>query len=132
MDKERDRRYAGRIVSPREAEQTPYPPSLSPMAVMVLTAVSCGIFLWVWAVMWGAYIKKVKPESKTSTLAYANIIPASLLYLNASGLVLALRQNDQTQIARMHIGIALWAGIAGICLLATFVAIFVTQRQVKP
>ena len=94
MDKDRDGRYAERVVSAREDDQTPYPPSLSPMAVMVLTAISCGIFLWVWAVMWGAYIKKVKPESKTSTLAYANIIPAALLYLNASGLVLALRHED--------------------------------------
>ena len=122
--------YAKEVVSARE-DQTPYPPSLPPLAVAVLTALSCGIFLWVWAVMWGAYIKKVKPESKTSTLAYANIIPAALLYLNVSGLVLALRQNDEIQIARMHIGIGLWATIAGVCLLATFVAIFVTQRDIK-
>ncbi len=81
--------------------------------------------------MWGSYIKKIKPESKVSGFAYANVIPAALLYLNASGLMLAWRQKDETQIARMYIGIGLWAIISGICLVATGVAIFLTQRQIK-
>ena len=100
------------------------------MAVLVLTAISGGIFLWVWSIMWGAYINKVKPESKTSTLAFINLVPAALLYLYLSGLVLAQRQNDDTQIARMHIGIGLWGIIAGSCLIATGIAIFITQRQI--
>ena len=113
-------------------DQTPYPPSLPPIAVVGLTGISAGIFLWVWALMWGNYIKKRKPQSHVGTLAYANIIPGALLYLNLPSLLLATRQNDTTEMGRLHISIALWGIIAAVCLLATGISIFVAQRHIKP
>ena len=124
----RPTRYAKNVL--KADDQTPYPPKLSPAAVFVLTVISGGIFLWVWALMWGSYIKKVRPDSFVGALAYVNIVPAALLSLNISGLVLAVRQNDETQIARMQISLALWGMIALVCLIATGIAIFLAQRQI--
>ena len=115
---------------PQESGETAYPPSLAPIAVIGLTAISFGVFLWVWALMWGNWIKKMRPASRVSTLAYANIVPGALLYLNLPSLLLAMRENDTTAIARLHIGIALWGAIAVASLVATGIAIFITRRQI--
>ena len=124
-------RYAEIVLKPPPDDQTPYPPALPPLAVIALTGISFGVFLWVWALMWGNYFKKVKPENRISALAYANIVPGALLYLNLPSLLLATRENDTTEIARLHIGIALWGTVAAVCLLVTGITIFITQRQLK-
>ena len=119
-------------VNPAEEEddQAPFPPSLPPIAVLGLTAISVGIFLWVWAMMWGHYIKKLRPRSRISTLAYANIVPGALLYINLPSLLLATRQNDAGEVARLHVSIALWGIISAVCLAATWIAIVVTHRKI--
>ena len=80
--------------------------------------------------MWGNWIKKVNPASRVLTLAYANIVPGALLYVNLPSLLLAMRENDATEIARLHIGIALWGAIAIVSLASTGIAIYIAQRQI--
>lgn len=115
----------------RPKDDNPYPPSLPPVIVLGLTVISAGIFLWVWALMWGNWIKKLKPGSYVSTLVFVNIVPGALLFINLPSLALAMREKDTVEIARLHIGIALWGAIAVASLIATWTAIFITQRQLK-
>lgn len=116
---------------PQQSDQDAFPPSLPPVAVIALTGISFGVFLWVWALMWGNWIKKVRPASHLNTIAYVNIVPGALLYLNLPSLLLAARENAAAEVARLQISIALWGTLACISLIITWIAIFIVQRQVK-
>ncbi len=105
-------------------------PALPPILLVVLTCVSGGIFLWVWALMWGNWIKSVNPATRVNTLAFANIVPGALFYINLPSLLLATRENDLTEIARLHIAMALWGTIALLSLIATGISIFIAQRRI--
>ena len=105
-------------------------PMLPPVAVVLLSIASGGVFLWVWALMWGNWIKQKDPASRTSTLAFANIVPGALLYINFPSLLLAMRENDAKEVQRLHIAIILWGTIAVISLIATGITIFLTQRRI--
>ena len=105
------------------------PPTLPPIAILGLTLISFGMFLWVWALMWGNWLKRVNPDSRVATLAYANVVPGALLYINLPSLLLATREGDSVEIARLHIAIALWGTIGLLSLLATGIVIFIAQRR---
>lgn len=79
--------------------------------------------------MWGNWIKKVNPASRINTFAIVNIIPGALFYLNLPSLLLATREKDMPEIARLHVSIALWGTIALVSLIATGVSIFIGQRR---
>ena len=96
-----------------------------------LTVISCGIFLWIWAFMWGHWIKKVDPASRIFTYTQANIVPGALLYINLPSLLLAVRVNDLTEVGRLRIGITLWGTIALISLVATGTAIVLAYRRIR-
>jgi hypothetical protein len=46
------------------AAMYPSPPSLHWAIVLLLTIVTCGLFLWVWALVEANWVRKVQPESK--------------------------------------------------------------------
>jgi hypothetical protein len=81
--------------------------------------------------MWGNWIKKVNPASHMATVAFANIIPGALFYLNLPTLLLAERENDVVQLSRTHIAMVLWGTIALVSLIGTGVAIWVANRQIS-
>jgi len=107
------------------------PPSVPPILAIVLTVISGGMFFWIWALMWGNWIKRMNPPSRVNTLAYANIIPGALFYINLPSLLLAMRENDASEIARLHIAMVLWGTIAVATLIATGIAIFLAQREIQ-
>jgi hypothetical protein len=107
------------------------PPALPVAGVIGLTCISGGIFLWVWALMWGNWIKTVNPVSRILVCAQANIVPGVLFYINLPSLLLAIRQKDVTEIGRLHIALVLWGTIASVSLMSTYIAIFLAQRRIK-
>jgi hypothetical protein len=111
-------------------DDNPGPPTLSPGSIIGLTAISAGVFLYVWALMWGNWIKKVNPASHVATFALANIIPGALFYLNLPTLLLAKKANDAVQLTRSHIALVLWGTIALVSLAGTGIAIFLANRQI--
>ena len=114
---------------PQQSDRDVFPPSLPPLAIIALTGISFGVFLWVWALMWGNWIKKVNPASRINTVAVVNIIPGALFYLNLPSLLLATREKDMPEIARLHVSIVLWGTIALVSLIATGISIFIGQRR---
>lgn len=50
------------------AAQYPAPPSLHWALVLLLGIVTCGIFLWVWAIVQANWVRKVQPNSKGMVL----------------------------------------------------------------
>jgi hypothetical protein len=50
------------------APQYPPPPSLHWGIVLLLAVLTCGLFLWVWAIVQALWLKKVAPQSKTLLL----------------------------------------------------------------
>jgi hypothetical protein len=46
------------------AAQYPGPPSLHWGIVLLLAIVTCGLFVWVWAIVEASWVRKVQPESK--------------------------------------------------------------------
>jgi hypothetical protein len=46
----------------------PAPPSLHWAVVLLLSVVTCGIFLWVWAIVEANWVRKVQPSSKGMVL----------------------------------------------------------------
>ena len=105
-------------------------PAVPPVLGVVLTVVSGGIFLWIWALMWGNWVRRMNPATRVGTLAFANIVPGALFYINLPSLLLAKRENDVTEIARLHIAMVLWGTIAVVSLILTGVSIFVAQRRI--
>jgi hypothetical protein len=81
--------------------------------------------------MWGNWIKRVNPASHMATVAFANIIPGALFYLNLPTLLLAKRENDAVQLARTHIAMVLWGTIALASLICTGIAIWIANRQIS-
>jgi len=114
---------------PPAGEREDSPPVIPPVALILLTCISGGVFLWIWALMWGHWIKRVDPSSRVNTLTYVNVIPGALFYINLPSLLLAKRANDVTEIARLHIGMVLWGTVAIISLIATGISIFRAQRN---
>lgn len=98
---------------------------------MALTIVSCGVFLWIWAFMWGNWIKKVEPSSRVFAYTQANFVPGGLLYINLPSLLLAMRLNDLTEVARLKIAVTLWGSIASVALIATGTAIILAYRRIR-
>jgi hypothetical protein len=88
------------------------------------------MFLFIWTLMWGNWIKRVKPASRIPTIAYATIVPGALFYLNLPSLLLAKRQNDLVEVGRLHIAMVLWGTVALAALIGTGIAIFVAYRQI--
>jgi hypothetical protein len=80
--------------------------------------------------MWGHWIKKADPESHVPSISYANVVPGALFYLNLPRLLLAKRENDAVELARSHIGVALWGIIALVTLIGTAIAIFIASRRI--
>lgn len=113
--------------SPREWQDPP--PAIPPAALVLLTGISAGVFLWIWAIMWGHWIKKINPATRVNTLAFANIVPGALFYINLPSLLLATRANDATEVARLHIAMVLWGTIALVSLISTGVTIYIAQRR---
>src|SRR6266478_6955473 len=53
----------------------PAPPSLHWAIVLLLTIVTCGLFLWIWALVEAYWVRKVQPESKGMILwAFAVVL----------------------------------------------------------
>ncbi len=50
------------------AAQYPSPPSLHWALVLLLSVVTCGIFLWIWALVEANWVRKVQPTSKEMVL----------------------------------------------------------------
>ncbi len=50
------------------AAQYPSPPSLHWALVLLLSVVTCGIFLWIWALVEANWVRKVQPTSKGMVL----------------------------------------------------------------
>ncbi len=50
------------------AAQYPAPPSLHWALVLLLSIVTCGIFLWIWALVEANWVRKVQPTSKGMVL----------------------------------------------------------------
>ncbi len=61
-------------------QQYPPPPSLHWGIVLLLGVLTCGLFLWVWAIVQAVWLKKVAPQNKT-LLLYS--IAIGLLVLSA-------------------------------------------------
>ena len=53
--------------APQAVSQYPPPPSLHWGLVILLTIVTCGLFSFIWLIVEGLWIKKVKPDSKSFT-----------------------------------------------------------------
>ncbi|HEY3738933.1 MAG TPA: hypothetical protein VGL53_03770 [Bryobacteraceae bacterium] len=115
----------------RSKDDDPGPPFLPPLAILALTIISCGIFLWIWAFMWGNWIKKVEPSSRVLLYTQANFVPGGLLYINLPSLLLAIRINDLTEVARLKIGVTLWGTIASVALIATGISIVLAYRRIR-
>jgi hypothetical protein len=57
------------------AAQYPSPPSLHWALVLLLGIVTCGIFLWIWALVEANWVRKVQPASKAMILwAFAIVL----------------------------------------------------------
>ena len=50
------------------AAQYPAPPSLHWAIVLLLAVVTCGLFLWVWAIVQANWVRKIQPASKAMVL----------------------------------------------------------------
>jgi hypothetical protein len=81
--------------------------------------------------MWGNWIRRANPTSRTATLTQVNIVPGALLYINLPSLLLAARQKDAVEVGRLHIAIVLWGTIASISLISTYITIFRAYRQIR-
>lgn len=119
---------SGSSAASREGD---YPPLLPPVALGGLTIVSLGVFLWIWALMWANWIRRKDPATKVAGLAWANIVPGALFYINLPSLLVATRQNDAAAVARTDIALVLWGSIALVMLLVTGVSIFVSARRLQ-
>jgi len=54
--------------TPASAAQYPAPPSLHWALVLLLSVVTCGIFLWIWALVEANWVRKVQPTRKGMVL----------------------------------------------------------------
>jgi len=55
-------------VAAAAAAQYPAPPSLHWAIVLLLAVVTCGLFLWVWAIVQANWVRKIQPASKAMVL----------------------------------------------------------------
>jgi len=55
-------------VAAAAAAQYPAPPSLHWAIVLLLAVVTCGLFLWVWAIVQANWMRKIQPASKAMVL----------------------------------------------------------------
>jgi len=55
-------------VAAAAAAQYPAPPSLHWAIVLLLAVVTCGLFLWVWAIVEANWMRKIQPASKAMVL----------------------------------------------------------------
>jgi uncharacterized protein with PQ loop repeat len=115
----------------KQREDIDEPPSLTVAGLAVVTVLSGGVFLWIWMVMQAIWVQKRKPASKISAFAWVSVVPAALFYINLPSLLLAARAKDQTEIARLQIGMVLWGTIAMVCLVASLVWIGLEKRRLK-
>jgi hypothetical protein len=64
------------------AAMYPAPPSLHWAIVLLLTIVTCGLFIWVWGLVQANWVRKVQPENRTMILWSFALV----LYLINTGL----------------------------------------------
>ena len=83
-------------------QQYPPPPSLHWGIVLLLGVLTCGLFLWVWAIVQAVWLKKVAPQNKT-LLLYS--IAIGLLVLSVvAGVSGATTQRPSPIAALLEIG----------------------------
>lgn len=72
-------------VAAAAAAQYPAPPNLHWAIVLLLALVTCGLFLWVWAIVEANWVRKVQPASKGMILwSFAMLLSIMQAVLSAS------------------------------------------------
>lgn len=72
-------------VAAAAAAQYPAPPNLHWAIVLLLAVVTCGLFLWVWAIVEANWVRKVQPASKGMILwSFAMLLSIMQAVLSAS------------------------------------------------
>jgi hypothetical protein len=69
----------------------PAPPSLHWAIVLLLTVVTCGLFMWIWALVEASWLRKVQPASKGVVL-WSIAVVLNLIYI-----VLSVSQEPSTK-----------------------------------
>jgi hypothetical protein len=62
------------------AAQYPAPPSLHWGIVLLLAFVTCGLFVWVWAIVEASWVRKVQPASK-GLILWSSAVVLNLIYV---------------------------------------------------
>jgi hypothetical protein len=62
------------------AAQYPAPPSLHWGVVLLLAFVTCGLFVWVWAIVEASWVRKVQPASK-GLILWSSAVVLNLIYV---------------------------------------------------
>jgi hypothetical protein len=92
-------------VAAAAAAQYPAPPSLHWAIVLLLAVVTCGLFLWVWAIVQANWVRKIQPASK------AMVLWSFAILLSLIEVVLAAFPDDTAKAVAIVLrlgGAALW------------------------
>ena len=92
----------------------PVPPDFHWSLVLLLSVVTCGLFLWAWLIVEAVWIKKIKPESKGLAMTIVSI--ASWVVERVVDVIMALASPGHP----IPIGILFFISCVGFYLVAVF------------
>ena len=95
----------------------------------MFSVLSLGIFLWIWMVMQALYVRKLNPSSRIANFAWVAVVPGALFYINLPSVLLALREKDHAEMARLEISMVLWGTIGAALLVTSLVWIAIAKRR---